>query len=195
MAQIKVNFSGAPPVTGGGFRDHIPQGRYRMSVASLEDTTSKSGKRMISGSYKVSYGEHTGANLGDNFVLEDNDKQPSKMGLGKLHHFLLCLGLPVREGPIAFDSERITGLEFEADVVDENYNSNGEDRVSSNVRRYYPVSKPQNGNGSEQPSVPEVPADTATDTEAKVDAAESPWETSAEVSSSTVEDEVQDLFK
>lgn len=198
---VKVDLRGAPPVSGG-MRDHIPPGRYRLKVVNVDDGTSKSGKRMFTASYKVAAGENTGANLGDNFVLVDNNNQPSKIGLGRLHHFFLCLGLPVKEAPLSLDLDRLSDLEFEAEINDEKFtDQSGNERISSAVRGYFPARN--NGASEVVEPAPEAPAEPAPEPVAVESATEPEPEPAAveqtteveTVAAEEVAGEVDDLFK
>lgn len=190
---VSLDLRGTPPVTGGFF-DRIPPDHYRFSVAQVEEVQSSTGKRMWKLSAKVARGPQAGAMVGDNFVLEDNNGAPSKVGLGRLHFLLLCLDLPVGEKAFKLDLDNLTGREFEADVVDEEYtNKNGATSTSSKISKYYlpGQTKSANGNGTAAPTTP-VSAD--------VGGVEStPFETEevaavpAEIAA--VEDEVEDIFK
>jgi hypothetical protein len=181
-------------------RDHVPPDRYRIKVLKIDDTTSKTGKRMWTGSYKISAGEHMGANLGDNFVLVDNNNAPSKMGLGRLHQLLLCLGLPVKEAIVNLDLDRLSDLECEVDVVDEHFTDNsGNDRLTSNIRGYFALAKPANGvvQAADVPMMtgqPDLPSEPAPAEEAAAPVAEEPAEVSA-VEAAKVEEEIEDLFR
>lgn len=136
---VKLDLRGAPPVSGG-MRDKIPPGHYRCQVVKIDETTSSTGKRMWTGAYRVVAGEQTGANLGDNFVLVDNSQAPSKLGLGRVHHLLLCLGLNVKEAAFNFDLDMLTGREFEVDVLDGEFTAKDGKRVpTSEIKRYFPV--------------------------------------------------------
>lgn len=189
--QVKLDLRGAPPVTGG-MRDHITPGEYRIRVVKVEDTTSRSGKRMWTGSYKVSTGEHQGANLGDNFVLVDNSNLPSKMGLGRLHHFLLCLGLPVKEAVINFDLDRLENMECIVEVADGEFTDNsGSKRITSEVRGYRPLPS-QNGNSATAQNEPET--EMSTPEPEPVETPEPEEEVSTEALAEA-ESEIEDIFK
>jgi hypothetical protein len=162
---VKLDLRGAPPVAGG-MRDHIPPGRYRIKVVQIDDGTSKSGKRMFTASYKVEGGSNHGANLGDNFVLVDNNNAPSKIGLGRLHHFLLCINFPVKEAALSFDLDTLTGRECEVEVADEEFVSNGTSRITSAIRGYFsgrPAAPATNGatNGAAAPAAEPAAAPVA----------------------------------
>jgi hypothetical protein len=182
--QVRLDLRGSPPVTGG-LRDHVPPGTYRLKVTNVDETTSRSNKRMWVAAFKVANGDHIGSNLGDNFVLEDNNGGPSKMGIGRLHHFLLCLGLPVKEAVVNLDLDRLTDLECEADVVDEHFTDNsGNDRLTSAIRGYRPLRK-DNGVSAAPPAAA-APAQP-------VAAAPEPEEAAEEATE--VAEEIDDLFK
>lgn len=189
--QVKLDLRGAPPVSGGT-RDHIPAGRYPVKITKMEDTTSKTGKRMWACSFKVSAGESAGSNLSDNFVFVENSGQPSKMGLGKLHHMLLCLGLPVKEAVITLDLDRFTDMELEVDVSDEKFtDSSGNERVSSNIRNYFPA-RHANGSGGVTSGTPATATISPAPESATIASAVE------ELSPEEAEDvggEIEDLFK
>lgn len=185
---VKLDLRGAPPVTGG-MRDHIPPGTYRVKVVNVDDGTSKSGKRMWTASYKVSEGDQYGSNLGDNFVLEDNSGQPSKMGLGRLHHFLLCLGVPAKEAQFNIDLDMLTDRECIVDVQDEEFESNGQKRQSSAIKGYKPLK-------AEAPKAPEQPAAPAPAPEPEIPTGPGPESISlGSETAEAVEEEIDDLFK
>lgn len=180
---VRLDLRGAPPVTGGFF-DHIPPAHYKLTVASIEEVTSSTGKRMWRGTYSVDGGPLDGAKIGDNFVLEDNEGKPSKIGLGRLHFFLLCLALPVAEKSFNLDLDNLTGRGFEADVSDEEYSrKDGSTGVSSKVTKYYLPSQVSAVATPPRPAEAEVPAD------------DSPPFDAAPAEADALEDETDDLFK
>jgi hypothetical protein len=190
---VKLDLRGAPPVTGG-MRDKIPAGHYRCQVVKVEDTTSKTGKRMWVGSYRVCAGEQTGANLGDNFVLVDNTGAPSKLGLGRVHHFLLCLGLNVKEAAINFDLDMLNSREFEVDVLDGEFTAtDGKKVATSEIKRYSAVQgrgqQVNGGNGAVHTEPEASPAAAPVTSETAV------AEVEAEDDGEEISLEVDELFK
>lgn len=187
---VKLDLRGSPPVSGGT-RDRIPPGRYRVRVEKIEETTSRSGKKMWTNAVKVSAGEKTGSNLGDNFVLVDNNNQPSKMGLGRLHHFLLCLGLPVKEAVINLDLDNLSGRECEVDVQDEDFTDNsGNSRTSSAIKNYFPIRANGSSPAAEASLPVEIPQPASESVETQSESVAGDSSDAEEVAI-----EIDDLFK
>lgn len=156
---VTIDLTGVPPVSGGQ-RDHVAPGRYRLAVINVDDSTSSTGKQMYKCQYKVSAGPEAGSNLGDNWVMVTNDGAPNKIGLGQLHHFLLCLGLNVQQKKFALDLDRLSGREFEAEVADELYTpNNGQPRLTSKIVSYHRLT-PENGTAA-TPAAPATPVAAA----------------------------------
>lgn len=135
---IRLNFKGAPP-SAGDRSDVIPPGDYRLEVAKMAETKSKSsGKPMIVANFKVSVGEQKGKRLRENFMLPQS-KDDSLVGLQRLHACLLSLGVKVpadREFRLDFDS--ITARKCEAVVVNGQLPANGDypARTISEITEY-----------------------------------------------------------
>lgn len=184
--EIVVDLRGAPPAQGGGV-DHIPPDLYRLKCTRAEQKKSSTDKDMIVASFRVVGGDHNGARLMENFVMQGE----SKFGLQRLHAFLLAINLPVKEARFKLDLDLLTDKECMGEVVDNKIPAKDgkPERISSTVNAFLPV-----------PSKAAAAKNGATAPAAAAPAAEEdePESVSVTVEASgeaEVEDEVEDLFK
>jgi len=98
---------------GGGFK--IPEGDYRMAVASVEDTESDAGNSM----FKWTFEGKEGKAKGKKFYLYTVYDPPDS--LWKLRSLLEALGVDVPDGPLDLDLDEMADLEIIGSVGDEEY--------------------------------------------------------------------------
>lgn len=135
-----VDFTDAPPAQGSLGQDYINPGKYRFANEIVEETASKSGKKMYVATLIVVTPDGQ-KKLIDRFVI-DTDPGKTPFGKQRFHAYLLALGLGVKQQSVAFDLDRLTGLGGIVDVVDEQQAANGEyaARTVSRALAYYPLS-------------------------------------------------------
>jgi hypothetical protein len=124
MAKLIVDFT---DVESGGGRVRVPEGDYRVSVASVKQETAKSGNEMLVWEFEFEGGKAKGKSIRDYTVLQPN-------ALWKLKQLLEALGIDVPSKRIDFIPlmKKLKGKELGITVVDEEY----ENKISSKVSDY-----------------------------------------------------------
>ena len=86
---------GKEPATGGGRRDYIKPGVYKLKVAKYSDKPANSGAAMHAYAYKVeTKGDEQGKQINDYFAMPKGARD-SDFGVRKMMAFLLAVGVKV----------------------------------------------------------------------------------------------------
>jgi len=115
--------------------DLIPAGTYNIIVDTAEETTSKSGSRMLKLKFKISEGEYRGRVLFENLVLEGNETAV-KISMQKIKSILKLNNKSV----VLNDLADMLGLEVGAVVKIQQSEQYGD----KNVISYYKQKAKQN---------------------------------------------------
>lgn len=157
---FSVDFTGSPPAQGGGGPIHVPPGKYLLEVEKAEEGRSRQAQnRMLTVSFRIAHGDHTGKAIRDFFTLEGK----SNFGKQRLHAFLLALDLPVGEKVIKFDLDRLTGIKVIGEIIDETRERTEEydERIISRLVAYFSVKEAAEANAKAQQNSNDSTADTA----------------------------------
>lgn len=118
---IQLDFKNAPPSQGGGgISDHIPPGRYKLEVAGIDKTTTKTDKPMIVVEFAVAEGEqYAYRRMIERYVIARPKTDDTKIGLQRFHALLVCLGFKEQAGKKSINLANLIGKVCYADVDDE----------------------------------------------------------------------------
>jgi hypothetical protein len=118
-----VDFTGVE--SGGGARVRVPEGDYKVKVASVKQVTAKSGNEMLEWDFEFLEGKAKGKKVRDRTVLTPE-------ALWKLKQLLEAMGKKVPQAKARLDLASYLGLELGITVVDEEYNN----KIHSSVSDY-----------------------------------------------------------
>lgn len=127
MAKLTIDLSNYKDRTGS----RVPEGRYRVQVEDVEQTTASTGSTMINLFLRIMGGEQDGATLVDRLVLSDK-------ALFRTVNFMQALGIPTPKKRLSIDINKWVGKVLDVDVADgEPYNG----RVRSEVQGFLKPAK------------------------------------------------------
>ena len=90
MAEVTIDFEGAPPAAGRQFH-HVPPGTYTASLkGEIIDTST--GKKAVSVTFTITKGEQKGRKIGDLFVIPRKGGDDSNFGIQRLNALVVATG-------------------------------------------------------------------------------------------------------
>lgn len=120
MASLNLDFSS---VTS---RDPLPDGIYEVSIAKVEQTTSKSsGNPMLKVEFNVTSEGYTGRKLWSNYVL-------TQAAMWKVKELFSSLGLDT-SAVVEMDTDELIGLTCQAKVTQREYDGNVQNEIQKTM--------------------------------------------------------------
>lgn len=103
----------------------VPDGKYKLRIVKVEDTTSKKGNEMTVFYIRIEDDQYPEAQIIRHWMIypnEDMEKDQRTMRLRDIKRFLKCFGV---EGDKGFDTEDLMGQEGECYVYQEEGENDG----------------------------------------------------------------------